>query len=404
MIVGPLVSVQLKGNGITEYDPTCDMQLTNVALDGTAPGRTVVKIHYIESDPYEDEDSDFSDEDDEDEEDDEEDDEAMAELKADRSSGEPKGEERTIVLCSLYPQTLEQVSVNFVLPEGEAVEFIVEGPNNVHILGNYINQPVDAPPRDDYDDEFGSDLSSDEGGLYDPETGLPLVAGSSDEDDDSLDEDEMSEDGAERFEELKESPAKAKASTSALPAATAKPAADDASMELDGLSKNQRKKLLKKAKADAAATSAGVPAQADVKSVVGKKEEKVTVNGADGKDVKATAKKQSKKTTLPSGVIVEDIKMGDGPAATAGKKVSIRYIGKLQSGKQFDANTKGKPFEFKLGKGEVVKGMDAGVEGMRPGGERRLTLPPSQAYGKAGTDGIPGNSVLIFEVKLLSMK
>lgn len=87
-------------------DPTCDMQITNVALDGTSVGRTVVKIHYIETSPYED-DSDFSDDDEEDDdEQDEDEDEDAADLKADKLDREPVGEERTIVLCSLYPQTV----------------------------------------------------------------------------------------------------------------------------------------------------------------------------------------------------------------------------------------------------------------------------------------------------------
>lgn len=82
----------------------------------------------------------------------------------------------------------------------------------------------------------------------------------------------------------------------------------------------------------------------------------------------------------------------------------MRYIGKLQNGKTFDSNTKGKPFNFKLGRGEVIKGWDVGLAGMRIGGERRLTIPPNMAYGKQANAGIPANSTLIFDVKLLEVK
>ena len=68
------------------------------------------------------------------------------------------------------------------------------------------------------------------------------------------------------------------------------------------------------------------------------------------------------------------------------------------------ANKKGKPFSFKLGKGEVIKGWDIGVAGMAVGGERRITIPSHLAYGKKGVPGIPGNSKLIFDVKLLEIK
>jgi len=82
----------------------------------------------------------------------------------------------------------------------------------------------------------------------------------------------------------------------------------------------------------------------------------------------------------------------------------MRYVGKLQNGSTFDSNTKGRPFSFRLGKGEVIKGWDEGVKGMQVGGERRLTCPPHLAYGKAKLPGLPPNSTLIFDVKLLEIK
>ena len=111
---------------------------------------------------------------------------------------------------------------------------------------------------------------------------------------------------------------------------------------------------------------------------------------------------------------MEDKKAGSGSAAKPGNRVSMRYVGKLQNGSTFDSNTKGRPFSFRLGKGEVIKGAlsccspragwDEGVKGMQVGGERRLTCPPHLAYGKAKLPGLPPNSTLIFDVKLLEIK
>jgi FK506-binding nuclear protein len=80
----------------------------------------------------------------------------------------------------------------------------------------------------------------------------------------------------------------------------------------------------------------------------------------------------------------------------------MRYIGKLKNGKVFDSNTKGKPFSFRLGKGEVIKGWDIGLVGMQVGGERRITIPSNLAYGSKGVAGIPPNSELIFDGKSFS--
>lgn len=121
------------------------------------------------------------------------------------------------------------------------------------------------------------------------------------------------------------------------------------------------------------------------------------------KDDKKEEKKAEKKETKPSGprkignLVIEDKKIGEGPVAKNGNKVKVRYIGKLTNGKQFDACVKGKPFQFTIGKGEVIKGWDLGIAGMQPGGERRLTVPPEMGYGNKPAGSIPKNSTLIFD-------
>ncbi|KAL0727049.1 hypothetical protein Bca4012_023142 [Brassica carinata] len=118
--------------------------------------------------------------------------------------------------------------------------------------------------------------------------------------------------------------------------------------------------------------------------------------------------KAPQEQTYPSGLVVEELKMGkpNGKQATLGKQVSVRYIGKLQkNGKIFDSNIAKAPFKFKLGRGEVIKGWDVGVNGMRVGEKRKLTIPPSMGYGTRGAGGqIPPNAWLSFEVELIDVK
>lgn len=101
-----------------------------------------------------------------------------------------------------------------------------------------------------------------------------------------------------------------------------------------------------------------------------------------------------------------DIVVGDGAEATAGKRVSVHYTGTLTNGKKFDSSLdRGQPFEFRLGAGEVIRGWDEGVSGMRIGGKRKLTIPPEMGYGPRGFPPvIPANATLVFEVELLGVR
>ncbi len=98
---------------------------------------------------------------------------------------------------------------------------------------------------------------------------------------------------------------------------------------------------------------------------------------------------------------VEDKKIGDGVVAKAGDTVEVNYVGTFEDGKEFDSNNS---FKFTLGIGEVIKGWDNGVEGMKAGGIRKLTIPSDLAYGARGVPGvIPGGATLIFNVELLAI-
>ena len=105
------------------------------------------------------------------------------------------------------------------------------------------------------------------------------------------------------------------------------------------------------------------------------------------------------------GFIVETLQKGKGDLATANQQISVHYEGKLADGTVFDASRpRGQPFSFTLGRGQVIKGWDLGVEGMAIGEIRRLTIPPELGYGATGVGGvIPPNATLIFEVELLGV-
>jgi len=106
-----------------------------------------------------------------------------------------------------------------------------------------------------------------------------------------------------------------------------------------------------------------------------------------------------------SGLKYEDTVEGDGAVAEAGQNVSVHYTGWLTDGSKFDSSKdRNQSFRFPLGGGRVIRGWDEGVQGMKVGGTRKLTIPPQLGYGAAGAGGvIPPNATLVFEVELLSI-
>jgi FKBP-type peptidyl-prolyl cis-trans isomerase FkpA len=106
-----------------------------------------------------------------------------------------------------------------------------------------------------------------------------------------------------------------------------------------------------------------------------------------------------------SGLKYEDLVEGEGAVAEAGQTVTVHYTGWLTDGSKFDSSLdRDQPFQFRLGKGQVIRGWDEGVQGMKIGGKRKLTIPSQLGYGAAGAGGvIPANATLVFDVELLEL-
>ncbi|KAM7223215.1 hypothetical protein V8F06_001428 [Rhypophila decipiens] len=310
-------------------------------------------------------------------------------------SDDEEGEDITIedyVVCTLDTERTYQQPLDIVIAEGEKVFFTVSGTHTVYLTGNYV---IPHSHDDESDDEDEDD--------YDLPPGLEDMM---DEDSDDMSDELDHLDGAGRVEEIdtdeEEAPKLVQSKKGKKRAAEEEAEGLDEmiSKEDKKLSKKQQKKLKNnegKAVAAEEAKAKESPAKGDKKVQFAKNLEQGPTGPAKDSEKKGSVK-------VVNGVTIDDRKVGTGRTAKNGDRVGMRYIGKLQNGKVFDSNKKGAPFSFKLGKGEVIKGWDIGINGMAVGGERRLTIPAHLAYGSKGVPGIPPNSTLIFDVKLLEIK
>ena len=112
------------------------------------------------------------------------------------------------------------------------------------------------------------------------------------------------------------------------------------------------------------------------------------------------------KQIMNNGLVIEDIKIGDGQEVEKFNIVTVNYTGLLENGTKFDSslNPGRTPFRFTVGAGQVIKGWDEGLMGMKVGGKRKLTIPPELGYGSRDNGPIPANSTLIFEIDLLGIE
>ena len=109
-------------------------------------------------------------------------------------------------------------------------------------------------------------------------------------------------------------------------------------------------------------------------------------------------------TVTATGLTIEDIKLGAGAVAAPGQTVNVHYTGWLAGGRKFDSSRERETsFEFELAAGQVIAGWDEGVQGMKVGGKRTLTVPPHLGYGERGAGAGPPNATLVFDVELLAL-
>ncbi|CAM0140613.1 unnamed protein product [Umbelopsis sp. WA50703] len=342
---------------------------------------------------------------------------------------------KEFVLCSLCPDKREQQSLDHTFVEGEEVTFMATGKNTVHLTGNYVPDQEEAedemeiPPElaalaarmqagqdidaaDYIDGVSGPTAQSNElTKLLNP--GVDVL--DSDEDDDDYeagdsDEEEEEEDDDEQNDEVE---------------GEINGGEDDESESGDEDEDDEDEQMnhaenidedsddsedASESEAEEEESEEEIDEKAIAKEILAKSKrsllEAVSAPAAKKQKAEAPAKSTTSSVrNLSNGMIIEELKAGKGEKAKAGKRVSMRYIGKLENGKVFDKNVSGSPFTFALGRGEVIKGWDIGVAGLQVGGERKLTIPAALAYGKKGSPPvIPPNATLIFTVKLLAIK
>lgn len=344
-----------------------------------------------------------------------------------------------------YQQTLD-----LTVAEKERVFFKVSGTHAIYLTGNYVIPAEDGHNHrheiydEEDDDGEGYDLSPDEDELDGDEESDEL---------DTLADPRIVDIGSDDEEEAPKLVKNEKAAKKGKKKRAAEESDDEPANLDDIMAKSLKpaepvvngeaklsKKQLKKLK-----NNAGEAVTAAVEKKNAKKEEKATTDSSGTKgdkkvqfaknleqgpssETKAEGKKEGGRPTtslgvkVVDGVKIDDRKLGKGPAAKKGDKVGMRYIGKLKDGKVFDgefllfqqvfcimliaplANKKGKPFTFTLGRGDVIKGWDIGVAGLAVGGERRIVVPAHLAYGSKSLPGIPANSELSFDLKLIEIK
>ena len=283
-------------------------------------------------------------------------------------------EDQDYMLCSLNFGQNEQQSLNLIFSPGEEIVFHSVGSSPIYLSGMY-----DIDDFDDDDDDMDED---DE--MYDTEE-------DEDEEDEEDEDEEIDEEEVKKLKaEAKKAPVKKEKKAPVKEEKKAPVKEEKKPVE----KKPVEKKPVEKKPVEKKPVEKKAPVKEEKKPEPAKEEKKPE-----------PAEKAPKKKTLANGLVIEDITVGTGAKAKSGKRVGVRYIGRLaKNGKVFDKNTKGAVFKFNLGRGEVIKGWDLGVNGMNVGGVRRLTIPANLAYGSRGAPpDIPPNSTLIFEVKLMTV-
>lgn len=319
-------------------------------------------------------------------------------------------EDQKFLICTLRKDTCEQATLDLNFAEGEEISFYSQGSGNVSLSGylienndlsfldgeeeedeseaeetaasdlrNMLNKKAkkkekalkaitagDKEDDDDEDDEDDSDFNAEAAEGEDSEEGEDGEDDEDNEDDDLDAEAEEDEDEGDESEDEEVQQPKAKQAKLEKP-----------QKQQNGVAKDSAEKK-------------------------GKKDKKAKKEGQQKQQQQQQQQKSGGEKVLAGGLKIEDIRVGKGPEAKTGKRAVVYYEGRLKSNnKVFDSLKQGAGFKFGLGRGEVIKGWDLGVVGMKVGGKRRITCPPHMAYGSRGSPPtIPPNSTLVFEVEL----
>lgn len=344
--------------------------------------------------------------------------------------------EEPVVLCTLCAGVADTVLLDQFV--AEYAELSVQGSGPVHLTG-YFSPNFGGEGSDEEDEE------GEEGyGLHPMDQMLAMQNGDSEDEGESDDEDEEGESDEDEDEDeseelggfqprgrkepsviIEDVTDKEPDNSRALPAPAADDskkrkaaaAADEAAAKKQAKEEQQQKQQQKqqrekeqqqqqqqaKLQQQKEQQQKQQKEQQQKQQQAAKTPEAKTPSAAAAAQALPSAKKAVKK--FENGFEIHSTNMGDphGKLAKSGKKVSVRYVGRLKSGKVFDKTDK-KPFQFRLGVGEVIKGWDVGVEGMRVGDKRKLVIPPQMGYGSQRTGPIPPNSTLEFDVELVDVK
>ena len=292
-----------------------------------------------------------------------------------------------LAICALRADGKLSASLDLIFDS--YVEFKVHGNANVHLTGYHMPEFELNDQEEDVDDE---ETNVDKVAGYD-DAGMPVswrtlleeyADGDGTDEEDSEDGSDLtsSEDNEEEEEEEED-----------------KEEEEEEEEEEEIIEEAEPNPADKKRKADSAPNG-------QLSNAAKKKQGQTESPALKAGEVTSGNKKVR---TFANGFEIEELQRGrpDAPLAKPGKKVEVRYIGKLKSnGKVFDQTKGNKTFKFRLGVGEVIKGWDKGVEAMRVGDKRRLTVPPQMGYGTQGVRGSPigPNAWLVFDVELVSVK
>uniref|UniRef100_A0A1B0CAA1 FK506-binding protein n=1 Tax=Lutzomyia longipalpis TaxID=7200 RepID=A0A1B0CAA1_LUTLO len=316
-------------------------------------------------------------------------------------------EKNTYLLCTLNKEH-PQCTLDLQVSEGEKIGFCSMGTGTIHLVGYML---PDDPMGDDFEGDEESDASEEE----DEDTEVPQLvpiegkkgknvkkekpASPAQEDSDDDEEDDDDDDDAEDDDQDDDSEGGEEEED------------DDDDEEEEDDDSDEEPQPQKKAKLDVKQNGLeNGTAQPKSKKELKKQKKQEAQQKKDKPEGQQKQQQQQqkggKKQVLQGGVVIEDLKVGDGPEAKSKQKVSVFYEGRLKSNnKVFDSCKSGNGFKFTIGRGEVIRGWEVGVAGMKVGSKRRITCPPQMAYGAKGSPPvIPPNSTLVFDVELRQVK